>query len=186
MNEFLRRLTPEDRVLLVGDVRQHEAVDARRPYQQLQEAGIETARLEEIVRQRDPALKEVVEKLSRGEVKGAIEQLDGQGRVYEIADREERFRAIAREYARNPEGTLVVSPDNQSRTEINRVIHAAMQDAGQVGRVEHRVRVLVARQDVTGADRQWAEQYDRGDIVRYTKGSENWALMRASTRASSA
>ncbi len=172
MNEFLRRLTPEDRVLLVGDVRQHEAVDAGRPYQQLQEAGIETARLEDIVRQRDPALKEVVEQLSRGEVKGAIEQLDRQGRVYEIADREERFRAIARAYARNPEGTLVVSPDNQSRTEINRVIHAAMQDAGQVGRVEHRVRVLVARQEVTGADRRWAEQYDRGDIVRYTKGSE--------------
>ena len=36
---------PQDCVLLVGDVRQHQAVEAGRPYQQLQEAGMETVRL---------------------------------------------------------------------------------------------------------------------------------------------
>ena len=113
MHEFLQRLRHDDRVLLVGDVRQHQAVDAGRPYQQLQEAGMETARLDAIVRQQDPALKAVVEQLSRGDVRGAIHQLDAQGRVHEIADREERLQAIAREYLRQPEGTLVVSPDNQ-------------------------------------------------------------------------
>jgi len=40
MNEFLHRLRENDRVLLVGDTRQHEAVEAGRPYQQLQEAGL--------------------------------------------------------------------------------------------------------------------------------------------------
>src|SRR6266567_4965036 len=97
MNEFLHRLKESDRVLLVGDTRQHEAVEAGRPYQQLQEAGIETARLDEIVRQQDPALKEVVEQLSRGNVREAIEQLDTQGRVHEIVDRDERMAAIAHE-----------------------------------------------------------------------------------------
>src|SRR5207245_2649339 len=110
-----------------------------RPYQQLLEAGIETARLDDIVRQKDPGLKEVVERLSRGEVKGAIERLDAQGRVHEVADREERFRAIAREYVRNSEGTLVVSPDNQSRADINQVIHRTMQAAGKVDQHEYRV-----------------------------------------------
>jgi ATP-dependent exoDNAse (exonuclease V) alpha subunit len=52
MNEFLHRLKENDRVLLVGDTRQHESVEAGRPYQQLQEAGIATARLDEIVRQK--------------------------------------------------------------------------------------------------------------------------------------
>ena len=54
MHAFLHRLDPQDRVLLVGDVRQHQAVEAGRPYQQLQEAGIETVRLDDIVRQQDP------------------------------------------------------------------------------------------------------------------------------------
>jgi hypothetical protein len=46
MNEFLHRLKEIDPVLLVHDTRQHEAVEAGRPYQQLQEAGIATARLD--------------------------------------------------------------------------------------------------------------------------------------------
>jgi conjugative relaxase-like TrwC/TraI family protein len=176
MNEFLHRLKENDRVLLVGDTRQHEAVEAGKPYQQLQEAGIETARLDEIVRQRDPALKEVVEHLSRGNVRDAMDKLDAQGRVHEIVDRAERLKEIAREYAAKPEGTLVVSPDNESRREINRVIHREMQTRGHVDKQEHKQRVLVARQEITGADLQWAAQYEPGDVVRYTRGSKTHSI----------
>src|SRR5271156_1265457 len=38
------------------------------------------------------------------------------------------------------------------------------------------MRVLIARQEITGADRQWAEQYDPGDVVRYTKGSKTHGI----------
>jgi conjugative relaxase-like TrwC/TraI family protein len=176
MNVFLHRLKETDRVLLVGDTRQHEAVEAGRPYHQLQEAGIETARLDEIVRQKDPALREVVEQLSRGKVKDAMEKLDTQGRVHEIPDRNERLKEIAREYAAKPEGTLVVSPDNESRRAINQVIHQDMQTLGQVDTQEHKQRVLVARQEITGADRQWAAQYEAGDVVRYTRGSKTHGI----------
>lgn len=171
MNQFLDRLGEHDRVLLVGDVRQHQAVEAGRPYQQLQEAGMQTARLDEIVRQQDPALREAVEQLARGEVKEAIYNLDGQGRVHEIVDRHERLHEMAREYAARPEGTLVVSPDNDSRREINTLIHRELQERGVVGTEEHAVKVLQARQELTGADRAWAGQYDEGDVVRYAKGS---------------
>jgi conjugative relaxase-like TrwC/TraI family protein len=176
MNQFLHRLHEQDRVLLVGDTRQHEAVEAGKPYQQLQEAGIETARLDEIVRQKDPGLKEVVEHLSRGQVKDAMEKLDAQGRVHEIVDRDERLKEIAREYAKKPEGTLVVSPDNESRREINQVIRREMQTRGQVDGHDHKQRVLVARQEITGADRQWAGQYESGDVVRYTRGSKTHGI----------
>jgi ATP-dependent exoDNAse (exonuclease V) alpha subunit len=128
------------------------------------------------VRQKDPALKEVVEQLSRGNVREALEKLDNQGRVHEIADRDERLKEIAREYAKKPEGTLVVSPDNQSRREINEVIHRTMQSTGQVDAHEHKQRVLVARQEITGADRQWAGQYEAGDVVRYTRGSKTHGI----------
>ena len=176
MNEFFHRLNEHDRVLLVGDVRQHEAVEAGRPYQQLQDAGMQTSRLEEIVRQKDPALKEAVEQLARGDVKEAIDNLDSQGRVHQIEDRDERLTAIATEYARQPEGTLVISPDNESRRALNELIHAEMQERGAVGQGEHKVRVLEARQEMTGADRAWATQYEEGDIVRYAKGSKTQGI----------
>jgi len=172
MHTFVERLKENDRVLFVGDVRQHEAVEAGRPYAQLQEAGMRTARLDEIIRQKDPALKEAVEQLARGEVKEAIANLNSQGRVHEIVNHGERIREIAREYVRQPENTLVVSPDNESRREINQHIHRAMQESGQVKPDEHRVELLYARQDITGADRQHAQNYEQGDVIRYSKGSK--------------
>jgi len=172
MHTFVERLRENDRVLFVGDTRQHEAVEAGRPYAQLQEAGLRTAHLDEIIRQKDPALKDAVEQLARGEVREAIGNLNQQGRVHEIGDRHERINEIAREYVRSPENTLVVSPDNESRREINNHIHKAMQDSGQVKPEEHRVHVLYARQDITGADRQHAQNYEQGDVIRYSKGSK--------------
>jgi hypothetical protein len=36
----------------------------------------------------------------------------------------------------------------------------------------YKLTVLVPRQKMTGADRQWATQYEPDDIVRYTRGSQ--------------
>jgi ATP-dependent exoDNAse (exonuclease V) alpha subunit len=176
VHEFLDRLHPNDRVLLVGDRRQHEAVEAGRPFAQLQDAGMKTVKLEEIVRQKDPELKHVVEQLARGEVREAIRNLDRQGRVHEIQGHDERIAAIAKEYARLPENTLVISPDNRSRIEINERIHAELQRSGLVSNEEHRIRTLVPRQDLTGADRTWAERYEEGDVLRYSRASKETGI----------
>ncbi len=152
MHEFVTRLHANDRVLLVGDRRQHEAIEAGRPFAQLQDAGMKTVKLEEIVRQRDPQLKQVVEQLARAEVREAIQNLDRQGRVHEIQGHDERIAAIAKEYANSPENTLVISPDNRSRMEINERVHVEMQRSGLVSNEQHRIRTLVPRQDLTGAD----------------------------------
>ena len=178
MHEFVNRLHPNDRVLLVGDRRQHEAVEAGRPFAQLQDAGMKTVKLEEIVRQKNPELKQVVEQLARGEVREAVQGLERQGRVHEISGREERITAIAKEYAKSPEGTLVVSPDNRSRVEINERIHAEMQERGSVSKDEHRIQALVPRQDLTGPERTWAARYEFNDVLRYTRASKETGIER--------
>ena len=176
MHEFIERLHRNDRVLLVGDSRQHEAVEAGRPFAQLQESGMRTAKLNDIVRQRDPELKEVVEQLARGQVRAAVENLDQQGRVHQVRGHDERIASIAREYAKSPSGTLVVSPDNRSRNEINQRIHDELQSRGRVSREEYSVRTLVSRQEMTGADRSWAQQYQTNDILRYSRTSKETGI----------
>jgi len=178
MHEFVNRLHPNDRVLLVGDRRQHEAIEAGRPFAQLQDAGMKTVKLEEIVRQKNPELKQVVEQLARGEVREAVQGLERQGRVHEIAERENRITAIAKEYAKSPEGTLVVSPDNRSRVEINERIRAEMQERGSVSKDEHRIAALVPRQDLTGPERTWAARYEFNDVVRYARASKETDMER--------
>jgi conjugative relaxase-like TrwC/TraI family protein len=172
IREFLSRLGANDRVLLVGDTRQHQGVEAGRPFEQLQEAGMRTARLDEIVRQKDPALKSAVELLAAGHVSAALDALQEQGRVKEIPNAEERVRTIARSYVKSPENTLIVSPDNASRRELNVAVRQELKANGSLAPEDHTVRVLVQRQDMTGAERSWANHYEINDVVRYTRGSK--------------
>ncbi len=173
MREFLSRLAPQDRVLLIGDTRQHQGVEAGRPFEQLQEAGMRTAKLDEIVRQKDPELKSAVEMLATGQVSAALDALQKQGRVKEIPDAEERIRAIARSYIESPEKTLIVSPDNASRRELNAAVRQELKANGTIGSEDHSFRVLVQRQEMTGAERSWASRYEINDVVRYARGSKS-------------
>ena len=173
MREFLSRLAPQDRVLLIGDTRQHQGVEAGRPFEQLQEAGMRTAKLDEIVRQKDPALKSAVEMLATGQVSAALDALQKQGRVREIPNAEERHRAIARSYVESPEKTLIVSPDNASRRELNSAVRQELKANGTVAPEDHSFRILVQRQDMTGAERSWAGRYEINDVVRYARGSKS-------------
>jgi hypothetical protein len=70
----------------------------------------------------------------------------------------------------------VISPDNRSRMEINERIHAELQRSGLVSNGEHRIRTLVPRQDLTGADRTWAERYEVGDVLRYSRASKETGI----------
>jgi ATP-dependent exoDNAse (exonuclease V) alpha subunit len=79
MREFLQRMGSDERALLIGDTRQHQGVEAGRPFQQLQEAGMKTAKLEEIIRQKDPASKTTVEMLAPSQTAAAIEALKRPG-----------------------------------------------------------------------------------------------------------
>ncbi len=172
MREFLERLRESDRVILVGDSRQHESILAGRPFPQLQEAGMLTVRLSEIVRQKDAGLKSIVEDFAEGKVRSGIEKMQEQGRVHEIIDRKQRIEAITAAYLESSEKTLVVSPDNRSRCEINACIHAALLAAGRVSSHEHTFRVLETRQNMTVVDRQQAVRYAEDDLIRYARGSE--------------
>jgi conjugative relaxase-like TrwC/TraI family protein len=173
MREFFTRLGPHDRVLLVGDIRQHQGVGGgRRPFEQLQEAGMLTARLDEIVRQPDPALKSAVELMATGQISAAFDVLQEQGRVKEIPNAAERIRTIAKIYIESPENTLIVSPDNASRRELNGAVREELKAAGALAPEDHTFRVLVQRQDMTGAERSRANHYEINDVVRYTRGSK--------------
>ncbi|WP_419807092.1 AAA family ATPase [Terriglobus sp.] len=172
MRAFLEKIRPEDRVVVIGDTRQHQGVDAGRPFQQMQEAGMQTAKLETIMRQKDPELLRAVQHLAASETEKGVALLSAQGRVTELANGQERIRAIARDYAAKPEGTLIVSPDNRSRQQINEAVRGELQKAGKLGEDSQQFQTLSHRSDMTGPDRTWAAMYRVGDVVQYDRGSK--------------
>ena len=178
MRDFLDRLGANDRVLVIGDTRQHQGVDAGRPFQQMQEVGMRTSSLDQIMRQKDPELLKAVEHLSRNETREGIAMLKSQGRITEFTDRRERLAAIAQDYAARPDNTIVVSPDNQSRRDINVAIREELTRRQLLNSKFFTVRTLAHRSDMTGADRTWAARYNPGDVVQYREHRE--ALCRLS------
>jgi len=144
-------------------------------------AGMKTTQLDQIVRQRAaPELLQAVEHLSRGEVAEGVALLEQQGRVTEIADPQQRIAAIARSYAANPENTIVVSPDNTSRRQINQAVRSELQAIGAVAAEDHAMRVLAPRSDMTGADRTWAARYAVNDVLHYPRGSQDIGIEKQS------
>lgn len=111
------------------------------PFEQLQEAGMRTARLDEIVRQQNPALKSTVELLATGQVSAALDALQQQGRLKEIPGAEDRIRAIAKSHVESPEKTLIVSPDNASRRELNVAVRQELKATGSLAPEDHAFRV---------------------------------------------
>ena len=105
-------------------------MEAGRVFEELQMAGMQTSVLHDIVRQKEERLKAVCEQLRDGFTREAVETLGKHGFVSEIEHRERRHERIAEEYLKAPERTLVVSPDNESRQELNSLIRQELKTAG--------------------------------------------------------
>jgi len=180
MRDFLDKIRPQDRVLVIGDTKQHQGVDAGRPFQQMQDAGMRTSHLDQIMRQKDAGLLKAVEHLAKDETEIGVKMLADQGRITQITDRKERIEAIAKDYAARPENTIIVSPDNRGRQLINQAVRVELLAKGVLANDGQEFRTLAHRSDMTGADRGWAARYDAGDVLQYTTGSKGQGIKRGS------
>jgi conjugative relaxase-like TrwC/TraI family protein len=180
VNRLLRmaRSAGVDRVVFVGDQRQHQAVEAGNPIDQLIRAEMTVARLNVIRRQRDPELKRTVEQAARGDVREALRLLEERRRIFEIASPEQRYRLIAADYLRFHRAgarTLVVSPANRERRELNCEIRETLIEDGHVARNGRDHEILVNR-DLTRTQRRHASNFEEGDILRFNRASRRLGI----------
>ncbi|MDH7973285.1 MobF family relaxase [Sphingomonas sp. AR_OL41] len=161
------------RVILVGDVKQLGSVEAGAAFAQLQGAGMETAKLGEIVRQTNAATRDAVLASIEGDAKRALAALDrGGGRVVEHADRAHRFAAIAEQYAGLDKAgrarTLVVEPSREGRDVLTADIRQALTQAGALTGPAVTLQSL-ANKGLTRAEARDPLSHDKGDVVRFTR-----------------
>src|SRR5713101_5075287 len=169
-----------ERIVFVGDQRQHHAIEAGRPIFQMQQAGMPVGRLDTIRRQRDPELREAVMHAAKGEVAQSLAILERRGDIREVRDIEQRRTQIAREYLaahESGERVLIVSPANDERRALNRTIRAELIARGHVDPRGQEHTILVSR-NISGAQRAIAYNYEEGDLIRFTRGSKQFAIPR--------
>ncbi len=155
------------RVVLVGDAKQLDAVDAGKPFAQLQAAGMKTAVMDEIMRQRDPALKEAVEASLAGEIGRAFERLGDN--VAEVKP-DNIAGAVAARWLRlsqdERDNTGVMAPSHELRQQINGHIRERLAREGRIHGPTMESERLVSK-GYTGAEKALADNYGPGDVVAF-------------------
>ncbi|MDE0034638.1 MAG: AAA family ATPase [Deltaproteobacteria bacterium] len=155
------------RVVLVGDAKQLDAVDAGKPFAQLQAAGMKTAVMDEIMRQRDPALREAVEASLKGEIERAFEKLGSN--VAQVKPDNIAGAVAARWLALPPEArenTGVMAPSHKLRQAINSHIRERLAREGRI-RGPAMVSGRLVSKGYTNAEKALAGNYAVGDVVAF-------------------
>lgn len=153
------------RVILVGDVKQLDAVSAGTPFRQLQQAGMKTALMADIQRQRGDDERNAVLHAIKGEIKAAFENIRDVREVPKdktfpqtIADSWLALRSADRERA----GVVVLT--NKVREAVNAEIRDALKGERRIAREDTRVDSLHPL-SFTRAEATDAASYRRGDVV---------------------
>ena len=167
MRDLQRILAPLGvaRLVLVGDSLQLRSVAAGQPFRLLQRAGMATARMDDVIRQRSVDLKAAVEHMVAGDPALAVESI--------AADvRELPADALAGTAARlwlslPPDArkrTVILAPTHEMREEINAVVRRGLADEGVLGRRSVEIGRLVDRR-LTRVHAADPENYRPGDVV---------------------
>ncbi len=155
------------KLVLVGDAKQLDAVDAGKPFAQLQQAGMKTAVMDEIMRQRDPDLKAAVEASLAGEIGRSFEKLGSN--VAEVKADNIAGAVAARwlKLSHEERGrTGVMAPSHALREGINAHIRERLVREGRIAGPALETQRLVSK-GYTNAEKTLVSNYAPGDVVAF-------------------
>ena len=155
------------KVVLVGDGKQLDAVDAGKPFVQLQQAGMKTATMDRIMRQKDADLREAVEASLRGDIRKAFQKLGSN--IEEVNPDNLAGAAAARWLRLSPEEREqagLMAPSHKLRVAINDIVRERLIRDGHVRGKAVETERLVSR-GYTNAEKTLAGNYAAGDVVGF-------------------
>ncbi len=173
MNRVLKMAAAQGyaKVVLIGDVKQLEAVGAGSAFRALQDAGMPTALMTDIQRQRTDEGRSVVLSAIAGDIKTAmagVNQLTevGGGKLDDV--RSQMAATMADTFmAMTPEqraGTGLIVLTNALRKDVNEQIQRQLRSANLIGKDAVKVASLVPR-NFSQAEAREVGSYKVGDIV---------------------
>lgn len=160
------------RIILSGDTRQHNSVqrgDALRIIET--HAGIKPITIDKIQRQKNSDYKQAVKLLSEGIVDRGIKKLDSMGAIKEIADSNERIKAIAEDYYKSSykgkkieKNVLVIAPTHAEGELVTTSIRSKLKEKNIIDEKEREFTVFKNLQ-LTEAEKQKPSNYRSGNFM---------------------
>lgn len=160
----------QNRLILVGDIKQHRSVEAGDALRAVQKyCEVETVRLTEIKRQHDPAYRKVVEFLAAKEPYKAFAQLEKLGEVHEANNASSLFERAAQDYLQtitSGKSCLAIAPVWSEIESFTDVVRDKLKARGLVSGNEREVMVTSSF-GWSAAQRKRVENYKPGYILQF-------------------
>jgi conjugative relaxase-like TrwC/TraI family protein len=156
----------EVRVVQTGDTKQIDAVEAGKPFYQLQRAGMETAKMDEIIRQKDPNLRAAVYDTIDRNIESAFKKL-----ADNVIEGESGLAKTAVEkWLSSPErkDTIIIAPSHGIRKEINQGVRDGLKKEGILNDADTTFNTLL-RKGFTEVQYTNANNYNKGDVVLFNR-----------------
>lgn len=167
MNEIIKSAELQNaRVVLIGDTKQLQSIKAGQIFKDLQDNGMKTVEMKEILRQDDPAYKDIVKDIAAKKIESAFSKLESNNCVAEIKDRQARLEAVVKDYASVKDYTkaLIVTARNADRTELSTLIRNELRTQGRLSG-EDKTFTVREPSGLPQAERHFAQVYKEGDYV---------------------
>lgn len=160
------------RVIFVGDTKQMSAIEAGNPFKLMQVKGIEIARLNESIRQKENNLKTSVDLISKDKIHDGLNKISKD--IIEIQDSLKKFEFIKHKYTnlspQEQEKTLVLASTNDERKQITDLIRTDLINKKQI-KDQITITQLVQK-NMTLQESKSALNYQVGDVLVFYKDNK--------------
>jgi conjugative relaxase-like TrwC/TraI family protein len=168
----------QNRLLLVGDTKQHSSVEAGDALRCLQQyAQVPVFKLTKIRRQRDPAYREAVALLASGKAQAGFDAFARLGAVAEVSSSAELMERAATDYVEtlsSGKRCLAISPVWSEIREFGRAVRAKLKAAGRIFGSEVKVRTFQSLQ-WTNEEKRRIGSYHCGDVICFRRATHEFA-----------
>jgi len=154
------------RVVMVGDTKQLQAIDAGCLFSKLQERkSLEVVSMNDVVRQKNsPEYLDLVNDVSSKRIDRAFEKL-ARGKLTEISERSQRIELAISDYTRGDHlSKILIVGRNSDRNLLNHLTREELKSQGKLPAQEHVFTVRESK-GLNPMDKHFAHSYNEGDII---------------------
>lgn len=172
MAKFLEKAKEyQAKVILLGDVKQLQSVDAGRIFDDIQEhTSVTKAYMGERIRQKTQHMKEIVAYANEGNSKEAVKSIIHAGCMKEFADHDKRIEQVAQEIVsdrQNKTSSFALAQTNKERQKINKIVRDALKRSGNLQ--DGSLHGVFSSAGMTRQKRRHCSNYEKGQVL-FTSG----------------
>jgi conjugative relaxase-like TrwC/TraI family protein len=166
-----------DRLIFVGDRKQLGAVDAGKPFDLIQRAGVARAALETNVRARNDEVREAASAAQAGDVKRAVSVLGGNVIETDIGAGKAGAQTWLALPTADRDRTMIFASGRRLREAVNVEVQAGLRELGKLHGAGLKIDAL-DRINLTAEQLRYPQEYRVGHVVEVTRHIRDQGLAR--------